>query len=150
MKTSSLTRTLLALMLALKNLKAPLGAPTIAQLFEVGEQLQLRPDDWEFIQEGLMATIDDNPDLRQPFQAALTQLDAADRTILPQLLPTEQELTEILSKNGELERRGVGSEESDFESKEIINITIGVLKDDNPPARVQKSSWLDRIVKLLT
>ncbi len=149
MKTSSLTRILLALMLALKNLKASLDEKTKDQLFEVGEQLELDPDDWEFIQEGLMAIIDANPDLSQPFQTALTQLDAADST-LPQLLPNEQELAEILSNNGELERRGVGSEKPDFESKEIINIAIGVLKDNNPPTRVKKSSWIDRIVKLLT
>jgi len=183
-------------MLALKNLRAPLDETTKDQLFEVGEQLELDPDDWEFIQEGLMVTIDANLDLSQPFQAFLTQLNAtdstilpqllptkdelaeilskkskleirkygvgssephceslddADNTILPQLLPTENELTEILSKNNDndIEIRDLDSDEPYFKSKEIINITIRVLKDNRPPAMTQQYIWLDRIVNLM-
>ena len=78
MATTSSDNTLLALLLALKTLKTPLTETEQAKLYEVGEQLELDPDDWEFIREGLIAIIADNPSLNDNFQYILTHLNALD------------------------------------------------------------------------
>ncbi|NEO81030.1 MAG: hypothetical protein F6J99_34390, partial [Moorea sp. SIO4G3] len=54
---SPITITLLALLLALRELKTPLTQEELDDLADVGHQLALDPDDWEYIAEGLMAII---------------------------------------------------------------------------------------------
>ncbi|OCR02921.1 hypothetical protein BCD67_03240 [Oscillatoriales cyanobacterium USR001] len=156
MATSSSDNTLLALLLALKTLKTPLSETERAKLYEVGEQLELDPDDWEFIREGLIAIIADNPSLKKNFQDILTHLNALDGNQERQLLPTARELAQVNPTDNSIEersieRRGNVEGEPEFESLEILNtsqkIAKKVLKGSNPVAAARELNWLERITK---
>jgi hypothetical protein len=73
---SSATKTLLALLLALRELKVPLSTDEQEVLQNVGRELELDPDYWEETEEGLMAMIKANPALNQLFQLNKAKLDA--------------------------------------------------------------------------
>ncbi len=73
---SSVTNTLLALLLALRELKAPLTTDEQAVLQNVGQQLALDPEDWEYIKEGLIALIEANAALNHLFKLNKAKLAA--------------------------------------------------------------------------
>ncbi|MDF0554059.1 hypothetical protein [Kamptonema sp. UHCC 0994] len=151
MATSSSDNTLLALLLALKTLKTPLTETERAKLYEVGEQLELDPDDWEFIREGLIAIISDNPSLNENFQDILTHLNTLDGNQERQLLPTGRELAQVNPIDNSIERRGYDEGEPEFESLEILNtsqkVAQKVLKGSNPVVAARELNWLERIIK---
>ena len=93
---SSVTKTLLALLLALRELKASLSTDEQAVLQNIGQQLALDPDDWEYIKEGLIALIEANAALNYSFQHNKAKLDGLDvqipRELFPSLVELEQEL----------------------------------------------------------
>jgi hypothetical protein len=143
--------TLLALLLALKQLETPLTADEQADLDNVGKQLALDPDDWEYIQEGLIAIIEKNPSLDQLYQTAKAQLEAIDGNIPSELLPTEQEQeTELLAdENREPVTFGYSEGEPDRESDEILNVSISVFTKENSAKTAKKLSFLQRIQAFL-
>ncbi|MFW6296601.1 MAG: hypothetical protein ACOC04_05360 [Halothece sp.] len=146
--------TLLALMLALRNLDSPLDEATQDQLYEVGEQLELDPDDWEFIKEGLLSIVAENAELYDKFQRFLTQLESLDEQELAQLLPSDSELGEAIANNQIVEKRGyLPDVEPQFESSEILNksrvVAIKTLKDDKPDEKSNRLSWLERVQTIL-
>jgi hypothetical protein len=152
MATTSSDNTLLALLLTLKTLKTPLTETEQAKLYEVGEQLELDPDDWEFIREGLIAIIANNPSLNENFQDILTHLNALEGNQERQLLPTARELAQVNSTDNSIEKRGYVEGEPELESKETPNIsqkiiTQKVLREANPLAAVGELNWLERIIK---
>lgn len=89
---SSATKTLLALLLALRELKVPLSTDEQEVLQNVGRELELDPDYWEETKEGLMAMIKANPALHQLFQLNKAKVDALDGQIPRELLPSLVEL----------------------------------------------------------
>lgn len=149
MDSPSLDQTLLALLLALKNLKVPLTDAERDEFFEIGEQLELDPDDWDFIYEGMIDTIAKNPSLNQLFKAYISQLDPLNGSILLGLLPTEKELKQELSSASDPESLGYKPKKAfSSESNELINVTVvAVLKNDQPKEITQKLSFLKRLQK---
>jgi len=144
MNTFSRERTLLTLLLALRNLEDPLSESKQAQLYEVGEQLELDPDDWEFIEEGLLAVVSATTLLDKQFQTAKAQLDSVD---IQKLLPTDNDIVEVNSVTV-IEKRG--SNDNRVENiPPILEITSKFLKDDNLAVIVKKSKWLDRVANNL-
>jgi hypothetical protein len=143
--------TLLALLLALKQLETPLTADEQADLDNVGKQLALDPDDWEYIQEGLIAIIEKNPSLDQLYQTAKAELEAIDGNIPPELLPTEQEQeTELLAdEKREPVTFGYSEGEPDRDTDEILNVSINVLTKENSAKTAKKLSFLQRIQAFL-
>jgi len=150
MATISSDNTLLALLLALKTLKTPLSKTERAKLYEVSEQLELDPDDWDFIREGLIAIIADNPSLNEKFQDILTHLNGLDGNQERQLLPTAREFAQVNCTDNGIETRGYVEGEPELESKEILNtsqkIAQKVLKKENPAAAAGELNWLERII----
>lgn len=142
--------TLQALLLALSNPKLSLSDSEKDKLFEVGEQLELDPDDWDFISEGLMAIITNNPTLNQIFEAELAQLAAVPNNTKLQLLPTKNELAQIFSNESNIEKRGYVEGEPDRESQEILNLARKVLKDKDPATKTRQLNWIDRIKNFLS
>ncbi|WP_017716150.1 hypothetical protein [Kamptonema formosum] len=146
---STAFNTLLALLLALKSPKVSLSSLEQSNLFEVGEQLELDPDDWEFIEEGLMAIITSNDALNAAFQSAHSSLLTVAEKVRQQLLPTDEEVTQVLFER-KIEIRG---DDRDFANRKIvekvIQIAIKVLKDDNPQKKIGSLRWIDRVVKVL-
>ncbi|MBW4495956.1 MAG: hypothetical protein KME26_23340 [Oscillatoria princeps RMCB-10] len=146
---STVSDTLVALFLALSHPSISLSKFEKERLFEVGEQLELDPDEWEFISEGLMATITNNPTLDRVFQAELAKLAALPMDMKQQLVPTEKELAQVLSSGNKIEKRGYFDGEADSESRELLNVARKVLKEEDPVAHIQTLSWIDRIKKML-
>jgi hypothetical protein len=139
--------TLLALLLALKDLEDPLSETERAQLYEVGEQLELDPDDWEFIYEGLRSIVTANKSLNQLLQSAQTKLASLDSHTKLQLMPTDRELAELLPGRDDIEWRGdSNSTQLDVAINEIIKITIICLKDKDPSEAVKQSRWINRTI----
>jgi len=147
MDTISRDNTLLTVLLVLRNLEDPsiLSQRERAELYEVGEQLELDPDDWEFICEGLMATISSNLSINQLFEVTKTQLDAVNIKLL---LPTEEELAAALETGVKIERRG-SSDPGEDSRPEIVKISTNFLKDSNPFTKTKQSTWLARVVNTL-
>ncbi len=138
--------TLLALLLALKQLETPLTTDERAKLKTKGQQLALDPDDWDYIQEGLMAVIQQNPSLDRLFQTAKVQLEAIDGKIPIELLPTQQEKeTELLAERRETVTFGYTEGEPDKTSNEIVDVSINVLTQKDPSTTTKNLSFLQRI-----
>ena len=72
---SSIYKTLIALLLALKELPIPLSRDEQAILQDVGQQLDIDPDDWDFIKEQITELIEANYSLNQIFQAKIRKLN---------------------------------------------------------------------------
>ncbi|NEQ65994.1 MAG: hypothetical protein F6K21_10925 [Symploca sp. SIO2D2] len=147
----SSTTTLLALLLALKQLEIPLSTDEQDKLKTTGQQLELDPDDWDYIKEGLMEVIENNPSLAQLYQTAKVQLDEIDGKISPELLPTEEELGVELLTDGKRTVVYFGYFEGrpDRESDEILNVSINVLRKKDSAKIAKKLSFLERIGKFL-
>ncbi len=139
--------TLLALLLALKQLETPLTADERAKLKTKGQQLALDPDDWDYIQEGLMAIVEQNPSLDRLFQTAKMQLQAIDGNIPIELFPTEQEKEAELLANQkrELVTFGYKEGEPDKTSDEIRDIVIDVLTQAEPTTKAKNLNFIQRI-----
>lgn len=141
--------TLIALFLALSDSSISLSQFEKDRLYEVGEQLELDPDDWEFISEGLMAIITSNQTLNQVFSSELAKLSVMPPSMKQQLLPTENEMAQVFYSESRIERRGYFEGEEDSASKELLNLTRKVLKQDDLDTKIKNLSWIDRINKLL-
>lgn len=143
--------TLLALLLALKQLETPLTADERAKLKTKGQQLAIDPDDWDYIQEGLMAVIQQNPSLDRLFQTAKMQLQAIDGNIPIELLPTRQEKEAELFVDDKREPVSFGyfEGEPDRESDEILSTAINVLTKEDSAKTAKKLSFLQRMQKYL-
>ncbi|MEG4630675.1 hypothetical protein QUB56_13820 [Microcoleus sp. AR_TQ3_B6] len=143
--------TLLALLLALKQLETPLTADERAKLKTKGQQLAIDPDDWDYIQEGLMAIVEQNPSLDRLFQTAKMQLQAIDGNIPIELLPTRQEKEAELFVDDKREPVSFGyfEGEPDRESDEILTTAINVLTKEDSAKTAKKLSFLQRMQNYL-
>ncbi len=117
--TPAATSTLLALLLALKNLESHLNKNELAQLYEIGEQLKLDPDDWEFIYDGLKSIVESNTSLKEAFQSAYARVLDDDESVIRK---------DVISS---LEIRGYVDNEQDLVSRAVIYITTRLLKSDD-------------------
>jgi hypothetical protein len=142
-------QTLQALLLALSYPEVSLNALEKDRLFEVGEQLELDPHDWEFIWEGLKAIITNNPPLSQAFDTESARLKNVPSNVRTQLNPTEKELAQIFDSESKIEKRRDFEGEADVEGMDILNMARKILKEDNPTETIKKLSWIDRIKKIV-
>jgi hypothetical protein len=141
---SSATKTLLALLLALRELKAPLSTDEQAVLRNVGQQLALAPDEWEYIKEGLIALIEANAALNYSFQLNRAKLDALDgqipRALLPSLAELEQELfpeaRDVITRDG-------SSKDISSQPNQVISLTSTILKTDNQDQTAKELTFLE-------
>ena len=141
--------TLLALLLAIRDSDVTLDSDEQEELFTIGEQLELDPDDWETIATDLMSAINSNPKLKESFtkyQAALISFLATEKGNNLDYLPTSEEVLERLQtgnqtlttlgfKPTQIEKRGFKPKKSQGSpSLTIINdIVVPILKSDNSP-----------------
>jgi hypothetical protein len=142
--------TLLALLLALKNLEDSLEEDQQEALADVVQQLDNHLDDWEFIEADLMAAIALNASLEQLYREAKTKLDAVDGNIPSDLLPTEAELKQALPAARQREKRPYKPSQADNEKSDaILNTSIGILTTPDPANTTKKLSSLDRLWQFL-
>lgn len=144
--------TLLALLLALTNLDNPLSDDEGKALADVGQQLKSDPNDWDFIEDDLMAIIQANDALSQLYQEAKAKLDALKDPIPPDLLPTKAELETVLTLPSEGSRRvetPEGKSRDDEEKNEISDIVIAISRTPKPTEVVKKSGMMERLKQFL-
>ena len=150
--TVPIKNTLLALLLALRDLETPLSTDEQSALCEAAEQLSLNPNAWEsFIEPNLLAVVQANSSLNQLYQTALSQLNAVGGNIPRHLLPTEAELAQAVPAASEVTTRGFVpvSNETDSDSHEINNMAINILATPNPPATAKKLNRLAQLKQFL-
>ncbi|MBD2198394.1 MULTISPECIES: CHAT domain-containing protein [Calothrix] len=144
---SSVTKTLLALLLALKKLEIPLSEDEQALLQDVGQQLALDPDYWEFIEPELITIIQANSTLHQLFEAGKVKLDALDgripRELLPSLAYLEKELfgetKEITTFDGQIKG------EPNNQPNPVISLTSSILRLSNQDHTVKQLPFIQEI-----
>ena len=142
---------LLALLLALQDLEAPLSDREQSRLAEVAEQLRSDSDAWESdIEPNLLATIQENASLSRLYQSAKSRLDALGEIPLD-LLPTEAELEQASSNSRRMLVRGFDPEgdASDSSSREITNVAVNVLSAPKPIETVQKLGRFKKLKQFL-
>lgn len=144
-------KTLLALLLTLRNLETPLREREKEQLCEIGELLQLIPEDWDLIQQDLMDILTENLALYQQFKLFLTKLENVRDNLTIEFLPTEAELEQELPKQKTIERRGFppGQSPQSFTEALMNDTIVPVLFDENPPEVTKKLSFLQRLQQAL-
>lgn len=127
---SAAIKTLLALLLALRELQDPLSSDERALLQDAGQQLALDPNDWEFIEEGLIAAIASNPTLNRLYQSNKAKIDALGqipRGLLPSLAELQKELfpetKEVITFDG--------TPKGDRQQHEVITLTGAILETEN-------------------
>lgn len=137
---SDLTKTLLAFLLALRELETPLSADEQAVLQDVGQQLAIAPDYWDLIKEGLMAAIKANSALNHLYQYNKAKLDTLDGQIPRGLLPSLAELEqELFPQAKEIETRD-GQIKGDRQPNKVIDLTSTILKTENQDQTAKVSS----------
>lgn len=139
-----------ALLLAFSHPEVSLNASEKDKFFEVGEQLQLDPDDWEFIWEGLQDIITKNIFLSQAFKIELERLKKVPSNKWQELEPTQEEFKQIIAADRKIETRGYSdNDEADIQGLYILNAARRILKEDDPAEITKKLRWIDRIKKIL-
>jgi len=91
-----MTKTLLILLLALRELKSPLSEDELEALQNEGLALQTSPEYWEDIEPALMAIVERNDELNQKFQFFKKVLESVEE-IPEEILPTWEEIETELS-----------------------------------------------------
>ncbi|MUG93165.1 CHAT domain-containing protein [Scytonema sp. UIC 10036] len=144
---SSVTKTLLALLLALRELKIPLTTDEQELLQDVGQQLALDPDDWDFIEEELMVMIEANATLNHLYQYNKVKLDALDGQIPRKLFPSLDELEQELFGETKEVITFDGQPKGDPNSKpnEVITITSNILLTENQDRTAKQLIFLEQI-----
>ncbi|MEQ9552313.1 MAG: hypothetical protein RIM23_22210 [Coleofasciculus sp. G3-WIS-01] len=143
--------TLLALLLALRDLDTSLTEQETAELTDISHRLYLEPETWESdIAPSLLSIIQVNPNLNQLYQTAKSQLDSVGDCLPPDLLPTLAEL-EYVTPETEPRTRGFApvTDESESDSLEINNIAIDILSQPDPSTTAKKLSSLERLKQFL-
>ena len=144
--------TLLALLIALEKLEISLSPQEKQALENIGQQLELDPDDWDSIfKKELMPVISANPALYKNYQTALVQLQEVKANIPSEQMPTQKELEAELTRDHQgYTTFGYFEGEADQESDEILNITINVLTRKEPEKAAKKLSFLKRLQNWLS
>ncbi|MBD2341635.1 CHAT domain-containing protein [Calothrix sp. FACHB-156] len=144
---SSITKTLLALLLTLRELTVPLSADEQELLQNIGQQLDLDPDDWDFINQELIAMIGANSALNHIYQDNKVKLDALDgripREFLPSLADLHKQLfgetKEIITFDGQ--PRG----EPTNQANPVISLTSSILLTENQDSTVKQLPFIQEI-----
>ncbi len=146
--------TLLAMLLAIRDLDVALNNDEQKELFTIGEQLQLNPEMRDKTHAKLMSLIDSNPKLNESFtkyQTALISFLATENSENLDYLPTSEELLERLPPSNQtpttLGPKPKKSKRSP--SLTIINdIVVPILKSNNP--REVSKSLFQRLLEELS
>jgi hypothetical protein len=157
---SSINKTLIALLLAIKDLQTPLSEDERAILQNIGQQLDLDPDYWDFIQEEITALTENNYTLNQLFQAKIRKLEGLDGRIPKEFLPDFAELKkelfgekkEIVTFDGSIDAPICYGPISDstpvsdyYCTTQIIDITSTILQTENQDQTTKQLVFLEQI-----
>ncbi|RUT03941.1 hypothetical protein DSM106972_048550 [Dulcicalothrix desertica PCC 7102] len=136
----------MGLLLTLKELQTPLSKDEQAILQDIGQQLDIDPDDWDFIEEEITALLESNYTLKQLFHAKIARLNALDGRI-PRFLPNVTELKkELFGETKEIVTfDGQSAGEPEDKSKQVINIISTILLTENQDQTAKQLVFLEQI-----
>ncbi|MCT7953143.1 CHAT domain-containing protein [Ancylothrix sp. C2] len=144
---STVTKTLLALLLALRELETALSSDEQSVLQDVGQQLEIDPDYWDFIEEQLIAVIEANSALNQLYQYNKAKLETLDGQIPRELLPSLEDLNrELFPEVKEvITFDGQPKDSTATEPNEAIALTSVILKTENQDQAAKQVSFLKQV-----
>ena len=144
MANLGITKTLLILLLALRELKTPLSNNELEALKNEGLALETSPEYWEDIEPALMAIVDRNEELNGRFQEIYRQLRLIEgilgEELIQNILPTWKELE---SEKNKIETFDIKVEEN----SDITPINFAasqIFKSSNPTELTQNFSFSER------
>ncbi|WP_017715272.1 hypothetical protein [Kamptonema formosum] len=135
----------LAVLLALHNLETPLAPEERYALKQAGQKLALYPEDSQEFAAELTAQLAGNAGFSQLYAKALAGLEALDGPISPDWLPAETEIKQALPPREEISKRPWFEGKPEWESDEILNMTINVLATPAPEDTAKKLSLLEKL-----
>lgn len=150
----AVNKTLLALLLALGELKVPLTEQEQATFNDVADQLHLDPNAWESdIVPNLLSVLQANSELNQLYLTSKSQLDAVGDTLPRNLLPTPEDLEQAkaVPKTHEMICRGFlpVTKDTEIDSAEINNLAINIFSTPKPQETVKQLSRFERLKQFL-
>ena len=150
----SANKFLLSMLLAIKELEAPLNSEEKERLKNAAQQLSFvsnYPTSWEtHIEPNLLEIINNNSSLNKLFQDIKSKLDKIDH--IPQdLIPTAEDLATVIpTKNQPQERSLVKTSPADLKSNEITNMSIEIISSPEPSETVKKIGKLEKLWNFIT
>ncbi len=147
---NSVNNTLLALLLAVKNLETPLTKEEEASLSIAAQQFSVNPNGWDIIiQPELMTMINGNQALARQFQTIKTKLDNLS-TIPSNLIPTTEELDTVLPVVASQPKKfPLPNPNPPEKSNEITNVALRVMLTSESSTTVKKLNSLDKLWQFL-
>ncbi|MEH2259784.1 hypothetical protein [Nostoc sp.] len=143
--------TLLAFLLAFRDLETPFGEQEKQNLKEVAKQLYTQPKAWEdYIKGLLLEIITPNPDLNQSYQFYKSQLDNLEE-IPDDLLPNEAEISRLNALDKAPITRGFKpkDEATGYESQ-LNNVVVIVGSSEKPEETVKQATFLEKCKQVLS
>ena len=143
---NSMDKFLLSFMYAIKELETPFTSEETKKLKNIGQQLANDPTAWEIYTEPMLKEIiSNNSSLNKVFQNIQSNLENIG-DMHQDFIPTNEELIAVTqSKNSREERPIPKFSPEDFNSHEIINISIQVFSSPEPSKKVKKISKLEKL-----
>ncbi len=143
----SINKTLIALLLAIKELQTPLTKDEQAILQNVGQQLDPDLDYWDDIEEQITALIEGNYSLYQIFQAKIRKLEGLEGRIPKEFLPNFAEFKKELFGEPKEIVTFDGSTNGEYydRSTQLINITSTILQTENQDQTTKQLVFLEQI-----
>jgi hypothetical protein len=141
-------KVLLAFLLALRDLEAPLSDKERRTLKDLAGQLFHDSKNWEIYEPNLLELIKSNNPLNELYQVAQSQIDAIDDETLRKLLPTLEELEQAFPTPKQSTRGNQPNRNIQETSTEIANasvVVINVAEHDNPQEAAKKLTFLEKI-----
>jgi hypothetical protein len=147
---TKLNHTILAYLLALQDLPNALNEAEQSSLKEIAKQLRTQPEAWDdYIEPSLVTIIQSNSLLNQSYQQYKTKLDDFGE-IPPDLLPTAEEINQLVKDEATFVSRGFRSNlsASGYE-QQLNNVVILVHQTQKPEEAVKQLGFLDKVKQLL-
>ncbi|MCL2933245.1 MAG: hypothetical protein MGG11_13630 [Trichodesmium sp. MAG_R03] len=146
----SMEKSLLAMLLAIRELDNPLNSKEKDKLSIIAEQLSLTPAAWNtHIEANLMEIIDRNSSLNIIFQGIKSQIENIPE--IPQnLIPSTEELAQVIPTKVKPSIRPIPKfDDSNKDIPGITNISIQVFLSPEPSQTVQKNKKFEKLLNFI-
>jgi hypothetical protein len=147
---ATISHTILAYLLALRDLSDTLSDQEKERLKKVAQELDFQPKAWKsHIEPSLIQTIQGNTQLNKSYQLYKEKLDRLGEIPLD-LLPKTSEINQLITKESSLVSRGFKSTEiaAGYE-QQLNNVVIVVNQTNKPEEAVKQLGFLDKVKQLL-
>lgn len=147
----TISHTILAYLLALRDFSDVLSSLEQESLKTVAKDLSIQPKAWKsHIEPALLQTIQGNSQLNQSYQFYKEKLDRLGEIPL-NLLPQAAEIDRLITDSSAFMVRGFqGTEAASGYEQQLNNVVIVVNQANNPAETVKQLSFLDQVKQFLS